>query len=122
MEMPVVYLDGSDYDINNSSLNVADAMFKPVIVFVMSEACMHCRNAKPAYVEFARTFDGKVIAAAVDVNDHRGKEFLTKMNYYLTGVPDYLKFVHGRLVDEKPKGRNFNSLVEFAFNKNVNGK
>jgi thiol-disulfide isomerase/thioredoxin len=119
MEMPVVYLDGGDFDINNSSLNIADAIDKPVIVFIMSESCMHCRNAKPAYQEFARKYDGKVVAAVVDVNDHRGREFLTKLGYQVTGVPDYLKFVHGRWVREKPTGRNLNALAQFAFNKNV---
>lgn len=118
--MPIVYLDGSDYDINNSSLNIVDAMEKPVIVFIMSEGCIHCRNAKPAYQEFAAKYEGKVIAAVVDVNDHRGKEFLTKLGYKLEGVPDFLKFVNGRFVQEKIRGRNVASLVQFAFNKNVN--
>lgn len=116
--MPVVYLDGSDFDINTSALNIGDALEKPVIVFVHSDSCMHCIKAKPAYQEFATVYENRVIAAAVDVNDERGKEFLTKMGYTMTGVPDYLKFVQGRLVQEKPLGRNLNSLVQFAFNKN----
>jgi len=116
--MPVVYLDGSDFDIGTSSLTITEAMEKPVVVFVHSESCIHCANAKPEYQKFAQQYEGSVIVAAVDINDARGKEFLTKMGYTISGVPDYLKFVRGKWVDEKPQGRNLNSLIQFAFNKN----
>ena len=54
MEMPVVYLDGSDFDIGTSSLTITEAMEKPVVVFVHSESCIHCANAKPEYQKFAQ--------------------------------------------------------------------
>jgi thiol-disulfide isomerase/thioredoxin len=120
MEKPVVYLDGSDLDPVTRRLVIPNARDKPVLVFLHSDGCGACRAAKGAYVDFARLYSDRAVAAAVDADDARGSEFLSKLGFVVTHYPDYLKFVSGRLVRDKPLGRDVQSLIRFAFNKNVN--
>lgn len=38
-----------------------------------------------------------VLAFGVDIDDERGREFLSKVNYRVTKVPDFLLFIGGKL-------------------------
>lgn len=89
---PVVYLDGTDYDGNSLTFKTE----LPVICFVHSNHCRACIETKPHFQSFAEKRRGKILAAAVDIDDFRGKAFLYKLKYNLTKVPDFLLFVNGK--------------------------
>lgn len=109
--MTIMYLDENDF--NQDMLTFPEAQYKTVIMFVMSDNCIYCKQVKPVFEQFAKT-NPTVFCAYVDVNDPRGQILLKKMQYRIQGVPDFLKFVKGKRVKQQIRGRTLNDFIAFS--------
>ena len=107
-----MYVEESDVT-DDGTLTISGCDSKPVVVFVTSDYCGYCRQVKPTFEEFCRLYSNYCICVKADVNEERGRAFLRKIGYTVSGVPDFLKFVNCKRVNQRIAGRNLNNFVDF---------
>lgn len=127
----VAYLEDKDFDAEGNLTVKGIPNDLPVVVMIQASWCGHCKNAKPAFQEFANKMEGKVAAATIqsvspnEMADYKGKEHLFNSQMALAkrlpvikpgfrGFPDYVLFVNGKRQNKDVKGRDVDSLIEFA--------
>lgn len=113
----VPYLEGGDIN-PDATLKSSVGNGKPVVVMVYGEFCPHCRNAMPAYQQFARDMKNSVVAVAVQIDgeesDKKAAEALRPVNTS-PGVPSFLGFDNqGRYKATHKGGRDAASFKAFA--------
>jgi thiol-disulfide isomerase/thioredoxin len=91
----MMFLEGSDH--NGYILTVPGNETKDSIVFVHSDYCGHCRNAKPIFTDFCRMYGDYYNCFMVDVDDERGQMFLLKNKLDVRSVPKFLRYRKGML-------------------------
>jgi hypothetical protein len=106
----MMYLEGSDH--NGHILTVPQGQ-KDTLVFVHIDSCPYCVQAKPVFEEFCRTYS-QYGCFMVDMNDDRGRAFIAKQpGLVVDGVPAFLKYREGFLVDRDPRDRTVAGLAAF---------
>ena len=112
----VPYLEVSDIN-SDGSLKSHVGNGKPVILMVYGSFCPHCKNAMPAYQEFASTTPSCVAATVQsdgDAEDKKAAQALAPVNKS-QGVPAFLGFnSQGKFVNMHQGGRDAASLKAFA--------
>jgi thioredoxin 2 len=68
----------------------------PVMVDFYSPTCGPCKAITPAITKISRDYLGKVIIAKLDTSSNPG----TAMHYKIRGVPSFLFFKNGQMVDQ----------------------
>jgi thiol-disulfide isomerase/thioredoxin len=129
-ELPVYYLERSDFD-DNGNLIVPELRNKKVIIMIQANYCGHCTNAKSDFLKAAKHMEqlgknggtsyknGVVFATIQADGEGRGEkafgDFLGRIKPNFVGFPDYVLYVNGkRLQDNGPPGRDFNNLINYV--------
>lgn len=115
----LAYLEDSDFDQSGGLINPDIPKEIPTVVFIQASWCPHCRNAKPAFQEFANRMKGKVFAATIQSDGERESEKalgkrVKQIKPGFRGFPDYVLFVNGKRVNREISGRGLNDLMEFS--------
>lgn len=118
---PIAYLENSDFDSEGNLVNPQIPKNKPVVIMIQSSWCGHCRNAKPAFQEFANKSYPNVFCATIQADGERESEKqlgkrLKVIKPGFLGFPDYVLYKNGKRVDVNIQGRSVSALEQFAKN------
>jgi thiol-disulfide isomerase/thioredoxin len=121
MNHPVYHLEMSDFDVDGNITNNKIPIDKPIIVMMQSLKCHHCSIAKPEFQKLADENQGSIFCATVqgdsEFENERDLAKLLMKNSNSRGYPSFLKFVNGKLSDDKYTGdRKVESLRSFVSN------
>lgn len=91
-----------------------------ILVFVYSNSCGYCKQARPALEEFAKKFKGNIDVVQIGGDTKDGRETLKKIitpnRINFEGFPAYFIFNNGRFVSDRIKDRSVTGLIDFSFN------
>ena len=69
---------------------------KPVLVDFHATWCRPCKEMNPIVKQLETEYAGKVVVYKVDIDEYPG----TKQKYGITGVPTFIVFDGGKVVDQ----------------------
>lgn len=70
---------------------------KPILVEFFAPWCGHCRSQAPIMQELAHRSDDNFLVGQINIDDNQRKA----LEYSITGVPAFLIFKDGKIVDHK---------------------
>lgn len=124
MSEKICMLKDSDLDSNGNF--VQNFLYDyPLLLFVQSESCGHCKKALPEVIKFAETYypgsNPKEAIVLTIVMGNDSKSVLNKIQKQIgniKGVPHYVLFNNGKMVKDSSSlpGRSFENLKNFVFN------
>ena len=79
---------------------------KPVLVEFYAPWCGHCKMQAPIIKELADLSGEKYLIGQINIDDNQRKA----LEYSITGVPSFLVFKDGKVVDHKSGARNLEEL------------
>lgn len=114
----VAYLEIQDID-QHGNLKQYVTQGKPVVLMAQSNHCGYCKQAKPAFQQFADNVNGNVVASSIQIDgessEQEASKFLNKWDSNYRGVPTYFGFnKDGVFVKTHEGGRDTSSLINFA--------
>lgn len=123
LDKPIGYLQDNDFDQNGRLINQSIPKNIPTIVMIQAMFCGYCREAKPAFQEFANSYQGKVCCLTIQGDGKEpgeaqlaSPERINQIKPGFRGYPEYVLYYGGDRVDKDIKGRDVPDLIEFAFN------
>ena len=116
---PVAYLEDSDFNEKGELINNDIPKNTPIVVMIQALYCGHCKNAKPAFQEFANATEGKVFCCTIQGDgDREGERSLAKrldvIKPGFRGYPDYVLYFNGERVNKEITGRGVEDLEQFS--------
>lgn len=116
---PIAYLENNDFDKNGNLINPNIPKNIPVVIMIQASWCVHCRNSKPAFQEFANKNQNKVFCATIHADgDLPSEKELSKRIRYIKkgfkGFPDYMLYKNGSQINKQITGRKVSDLETFA--------
>jgi thiol-disulfide isomerase/thioredoxin len=122
----IAYMEDFDFEedgrIKNKILRYIN-QYIPIVIMVQSGDCIHCKNAKPVFQEYAdKTSRNEVICATIDFLGKRKsqKELVKRIRTVIPkaatqGIPCYALFRNGILdTSREINGRCVESLGQFT--------
>ena len=79
---------------------------KAVLVEFYAPWCGHCKTQEPILDKLANKMDGKIHITKINI-DHNQRKAL---EYSISGVPAFLVFKEGKIVDHKAGAHEFDEL------------
>ena len=112
-----------DFDFNKKGKLTNKQIPKDMLVLIMIQAswCKFCKDAKPAFQDFANIMSDKVFCATIQINGHLypeteiplGERF--KKLKIFNGVPEYVLYKNGRhIATLNSNNRDVNELTKFC--------
>ena len=119
LDKNVAYLEDPDVGKNGKIINTDVPKDIPVVIMIQATWCGHCKNALPAFQEFANATVGKVFCATIQIDGERPSEValgkrLKIIDPSFSGFPHFSLFVAGNYVEKMINGRTVKDLREFA--------
>lgn len=115
----VAYLEDHDLDEKGNLICKDIPRDMPVVIFINAAFCGYCRQAHPAFQEFADKMKGKVFCLSLQADGSKDSEKalgkrIRNIIPGFAGFPHYCLYYNGKLVDKEIKGRGVEDLIEFA--------
>ncbi len=79
---------------------------KPLLVEFFAPWCGHCRGQAPIMKELADRSNNNFLVGQINIDDNQRKA----LEYSITGVPAFLIFKDGKIVDHKTGAHRLNEL------------
>ena len=113
----VAYLEVDDFNPDGSIKSYVNNG-KPIVLMCQALFCGYCKQALPAFEQFAKKSPDLCIATIVtdgEPSEKATNKFIKMWNPNHRGVPDYIGFSsNGKFVKTHIGGRDVVSLIEFA--------
>ena len=105
MTKPVAFLETTDFDNNGIIINPNIPSDMPVFIMIQANFCFHCKNAKPAYQQFADNFEGRIFCTSIqgdsqnpNVRDIFKSGKIYKICPQFVGYPSYVVQYQGNII------------------------
>lgn len=115
----VVYLEVEDFN-DDGSIKPCVNNGKPVVLMVQATTCFYCKQAAPAFEEFANESKNIIVVATIvsdgDNSEKQAAEkYIKKWDPDHRGVPAYFGFSsNGKFFKQHTGNRDVFSLMRFA--------
>jgi len=111
---PIIYLESQDF---TSSGQLKAFKNNTCIIMVQANWCGACKNAKPAFQEFASK-NKNVVCLTVEEDSsnpdsNKRLNLIKKIKPSFEGFPEYLLYKNGQFINKEINGRTVASLEEF---------
>jgi thiol-disulfide isomerase/thioredoxin len=117
---PVAFLENSDFNDSGVIINPNIPNSMPIFIMIQANFCHHCKNAKPAFQQFADNFEGKMFCASIqgDSQNPNVREIfrsgkIHKICPNFVGYPTYVVQYQGNII-EYNGGRRQEDLENFS--------